>query len=126
MSKSLQEKMLTGAVKVREKTIPVFTFRNEILLEGEGDGRLSGARQAREPDGAASKRPPLVQLLASLRPRDFVLLLEHVGRLVDLAQVGPGTLQAFFGDLHDSIGQKEDVSRLMLLLLRRSKVVTGH
>ena len=51
---------------------------DEVFLEGEGDGGLSGAAEAGEPDGAAAE--PAAHDLAPLRPRDRVLLRVHVRR----------------------------------------------
>ncbi len=78
------------------------TFRDKIFFESKCNGRFSGTRQAREPDGATPKRSSAVQLLTPFGPSHFVLLLEHVCR-PDLGQARPRPLQSFVRDLHDSI-----------------------
>ena len=55
---------------------------HEVLLQGEGDGRLPGPAEPREPDGAASEASPGAENLATPGPGNLVVLGEHIGRLL--------------------------------------------
>ena len=86
------------------KFATLLTFSDEVLFQGEGDGRFSGAGQTGEPNGAPAKGSQPVKDLTSLRPRHLVLLIENVGR-TDFGEAGSRPLKAISiaGDLHDSI-----------------------